>query len=502
MIDFASDAVREHAVRLFPTVRIGTDREAELRATAALCATLRGVSEFARCVVKSVGGPAGRVTCYTEVSIPGEQPTDPVLRPDGIIRVVRGQTEWRALLEVKVGDNPIEQEQFDNYHRIAKAAGFDVVITVSNQTANADGSPPLVVDGRRLRACPAQHLSWDRLLSEARVLANTNAVDDDDQRWILDEWIRYVADPGSRIVAPPTLGENWSEVLQAARDGNLLAAARFLPQVAESWEDFLRKVALRLRAQLGVEVERRLTRADKQDVSGFAKRRLEEFTATGCLSGELRVPDAAGDISLIVNLASRTVRLGVEVAAPTEGRAATRVGWLLRQLRDPEIPQDAIIRVDWDQPRLTCQARVVEAKADTSCLLRDAHQMAIPSDAYPRRFTIEWTTGLIKGRGRGTAPVLEAIATNLEFFYRHVVEGLVPFTPRAPRLIGARGERTEAGATTETALAGITASVELTEANNKPDIGNVVAFVIPADVTVPTDTGAGLESPPLPKPTS
>lgn len=443
MLDFESDQVRGHEVRLFPTVRIGTDREAELRATAALCSMVRAVSEFGRAIVKAAGGPAGKITCYTEISIPGEVPTEPTFRPDAVIRVVRGQTEWRALLEVKVGDNPLEQEQFDNYHRIAKAAGFNAVITISNQSADSDGHPPLLIDGRRLRSCEVTHLSWDSLLSKAQVLANTQGVEDADQHWMLSEWIRYVGDPCSRIVAPATLGDHWNEVLSAAREGNLGAAVRFLPETFENWESFLNKVALRLRAQLGVDVERKMARADKKDVAGFVKRGLEDLAKTGTLCGALRVPDAAGDITVAVNLASRAVRYGLDVSPPTDGRAQTRVNWLLRQLKDQETPKDCVIRVDWDQGRVCSQARLSDAQADVSCLLRDAHQKPVPADAQPKRFCIEWTTTLAKGKARSTAPVLEGIAADLEFFYRHVVEGLVPYTPKAPRLPDVRGERSD-----------------------------------------------------------
>ena len=449
MIDFGSDAIREREVRLFPTVRIGSDREAELRATAALCAMVRAVSEFGRALTKLAGGPAGKITCYTEISIPGELPTDPTLRPDAVIRVVRGQTVWLAMVEFKVGDNPLEQVQFDDYHRVAKAAGFNALITVSNQTAGPDGLPPLAIDGRRLRSVPVAHASWDRLLSEARVLTKQAGIQDEDQMWMLEEWIRYVTDPQSRIIAAASLGEHWNEVLQAAREGNLLAAARFLPDTVEQWESFLRKLSLRLRAQLGVDVERKIPRADKKDPAAFAKRALDDVSRTGVLNGAFRVPDAAGDISVDVSLQARTVRYGVEVKPPTEGRVQTRISWLLRQLKGDDLPKDLLIKVEWDQIRVTSQARIGEAQSDPTVLMRDAHQKPIPTDAVPKKFTIEWTTGLSKCKGRSSAPVLDAIAADLEHFYRQTVEVLVPFVPKAPRLPDVKSEREDHSATAE-----------------------------------------------------
>ena len=107
--------LQQHEVRLFPTLRISSDREAELRATASLLAMARAVSEFGRSFVRMAGGPAGRLTAYTEVPLttdakPGQPPDE--LRPDGVVRVVRGKREWKALVEVKVGDNALQQDQF------------------------------------------------------------------------------------------------------------------------------------------------------------------------------------------------------------------------------------------------------------------------------------------------------------------------------------------------------------------------------------------------------
>ena len=43
-----SEDLRRHEVRLFPPIRISSDKEAEQRATAALLAVAKGVSAFGR----------------------------------------------------------------------------------------------------------------------------------------------------------------------------------------------------------------------------------------------------------------------------------------------------------------------------------------------------------------------------------------------------------------------------------------------------------------------
>ena len=121
-------------VRLFPSHHIKSDREAELRATASFLAVARAVSEFGQAIVSMAGGPRGKLSCYAEVPFKVQtNTTSREERPDEIIRVTRGKTIWNALVEVKVGDNMLEQDQLDRYHALARDEGISALITISNQ---------------------------------------------------------------------------------------------------------------------------------------------------------------------------------------------------------------------------------------------------------------------------------------------------------------------------------------------------------------------------------
>ena len=334
----SSDNLEGHEVRLFPSAHISGTREAELRAAASLLAMVRAVSEFGQVFVRAAGGPAGRISCYTEVPFKLGEPPARTIRPDGIVHAVRGKKEWSALVEVKVGDNPLDGDQVDAYHRLARDESFDALVTVSNQAALPNGHPPVPLDGRRLRKIPVVHLSWERLLTEAKMLCNQKEVDDPDQHWMLDEWIKYVANEESRIIEPPVLGKYWGPVLQAAKEHKLRAVSGKLTDVVEHWDAFLKKLALRLRAKMGVEVQRRTSRADVSDPVGRIKRIHEEALDGGVVTGALRVPDAIGDLRLELMLQGKVVRYSVSFRAPGEGRTKTRLNWLLRELRGEDLP--------------------------------------------------------------------------------------------------------------------------------------------------------------------
>ena len=429
-----SDNLQGREVRLFPSAHISGTREAELRAAASLLAMVRAVSEFGRVFVRAAGGPAGRITCYTEVAFKLGEPPARTIRPDGIVHAVRGRKEWSALVEVKVGDNPLDSGQVDAYHRLARDEGFDALITISNQAALPNGLPPVPLDGRRLRKIPVVHLSWERLLAEARMLSNQREIEDTDQHWMLDEWIKYVADEESRIIEPPVLGKYWGPVLQAAKEHKLPAVSGQLTDVIEHWDAFLRKLALRLRAKMGVEVQRRTSRADVSDPAGRIKRIHAAALDGGVLTGALRVPDAIGDLRLELMLQGKVVRYSVSFRAPGEGRTKTRLNWLLRELRGEDLPSGLKLRVDWDKRRLYSEAKFDALQEDHTPLLVGPGGEPIPGECLPRAFTLSWATGLAKGRGRSGGHVLAGVSAGVERFYRQVIEGLVPYVPRAPRL--------------------------------------------------------------------
>src|SRR3954463_13932 len=169
-----------HAARLIPTSGINGAEEQERRATSALLAVMTSVREFGRAITSRVGAPAGTVETYIEVPF---QLGERRLYPDGLIRVTRGQRSWTALVEVKTGTNKLETPQLEAYLDIAREAGFDAVLTISNEIPSMPGTHPTTVDKRKLRKVSLHHLSWTKVLTEAAMQKEHRGVADPDQAW-------------------------------------------------------------------------------------------------------------------------------------------------------------------------------------------------------------------------------------------------------------------------------------------------------------------------------
>jgi len=425
-------------VRLFPSVHLSSDREAELRATASLLAAIRVVSEFGRRIVSLSNGPKvslsngpkGQLACHTEVSakleeIRGDAPKK--LSLDGVLTVKRGKN-WVAFIEVKVGTAKLSEDQIDKYHQLAKQEKANVLITVSNQPARADGGPPLTLD----RRCniPVVHFSWERLLSEAQVLSEE--VSDPDQKWILTEWSRYVEDTNSRIKIPPDLGPHWRAVLEAAGRNALKESNSELHDVALHWVGYLRKAAFRLRAEKKVDVEVYTSRKTREDSDLQAQESVN--AQEGTLNGTLRIRGTAGNIEIKAILPSRKVQYSLRVAAPTAGQMKTRIGWLSRQLlpKKEKLPSgDLVIVTHWTKGEpTTVPVRAYLEDIARLCAYKDGSR--VPQDAKPRSFQIVWTRSFSdrRSRDRPAVHILEGISQDIKEFYCKVVKYIEPFAPQ------------------------------------------------------------------------
>ncbi|NQU05126.1 MAG: hypothetical protein HQ568_03465 [Calditrichaeota bacterium] len=417
--------VSDREVRLFPSVHIKSNREAELRATASFLAMVRAVSEFGREVIAESGGKAGKlgkIHCFTEVSIDDGTPDNSKWpRPDGIIYYQRGKYKWKALVEVKVGDNHLDENQINTYIKLAREKRFDAVLTISSQPAVQNGGPPLK-KLKKYKGVNVVHFSWERLVSIAQVLASKELVQDNDQQWMLNEWIRYFVDPESRIINPPDLGKNWNDVLKAASTRNMHTCVSKLDDVVNHWIGFLRIAGLRLSAKLGLDVIPRITSKERNNPQSRIDRIKKKFIDDSILLGEIKVPRTVNYIQLVLDAAKKEITYRIEVNPRSEGKQTTRVNWLLKQLRvSDHIPDGLLFKVKWNKQKLMSWDEFKRIQNNEKLLYFTKDNVPIPKDAMPSNFILELNRSFRQGHGRSGAKDLENILKSLEYFYQNVV---------------------------------------------------------------------------------
>jgi hypothetical protein len=418
--------------RLIPTSGIKTQEEAERRATSALLAVVGSVREFGIALLKPLGAPTGQIGTYIEVPFEIAERT---VYPDGLVQTARGGRQWTALVEVKTGSAELTREQVESYLDVARECGFDAVLTISNQIAPAHGVHPVDVDRRKLRKVALHHLSWAEVLTVAVQQRVHRGVADPDQAWILGELIRYLEHPRSGALDFSDMSSAWVTVREAVAAGTLRASDKGLAEVVSRWEQLLRFAALRLGRELGADVQVHLSRKELADPAQRIAAQAQSLVERGSLTGAIRVPGAVAPIEIDVDVRASKVVVSIDIDAPKEGRATTRVGWLLRQLRDA--PDG--IRID---------AYTTGSRTSTSELLRTVRENPSSLIEDPNRefraFHVAASSSM--GTKRGTGRFIDSVLAAIEGFYGEVVQGIRPWAARAPQLpTGVKSAAEEAG---------------------------------------------------------
>ena len=412
-----------HAARLIPTSGISGVEEQERRATSALLSVISAVREFGRAILGPLGAPAGHFEVYIEVPF---DDGDRTVYPDGLIRTMRGQRTWTALVEVKTGNNELKVDQLETYLDIAKEQGFDAVITISNQIPPAPGQHPTAIDRRKLRRVELHHLPWVQVLSAAVLQKEHRGVADPDQAWILGELIRYLEHPRSGAMAFEDMGPGWVSVREAVRAGTLRANDKGVPDVAARFDALLRYVGLRLGQRLGADVQPALTRRELIEPTLRSEALVQSLTSNGVLAGAIRIPDAAATLHVTADLRASQIACHSDIDAPRQGRPRTRVNWLVRQLRDA--PSALRIEAFVAHGRGGSAAELLHAVRDTPDLLIGDGSKEL------RSFRITQMTAMGTKRGIGRGSFIESVVDAIDAFYGDVLQNLRAWSPTAPQL--------------------------------------------------------------------
>lgn len=413
--------------RLIPTSGISNQAEAETRATSALLAVLSIVRDLSSSLLGPLGASTARkATVNTFIETKFKLADGTLVRPDGLIQVTYGSNTWKAFVEVKTGDNPLEAAQINNYLQLAREQGIDAVLTISNEIAAGSQHP---CEGVKLRAnskVRLAHYSWTEILSHAVRGKVHRGVDDPEQAWILGELIRYLEHPASGAMSFSDMGAHWVAVRDAAREGTLRRNDDAAREVVGRWDQLLRYAALRLGSDTGVEVQHVVPKAHA-DPKVRIGHLLDSLTSSGTLDGVIRVPGAAGNLTVQTDLRARRVSVSADVIAPTDRGAKARITWLVRQL-GPDTPSATIVEAWGRSARQPIVATVAE--------LRENRDLLVDPDKRELlrfRLTQRGEMGQARKDGGRSPGFIESVTDLVNAFYVTTVQQILPWTARAPQ---------------------------------------------------------------------
>lgn len=418
------DTTKFQRARLIPVTGIKGALDQERRATSSVLAVMMAVPNFAQALLRPLGAPKGLIDTFIE---PEFKVGNQKIRPDGLITVTRGKSTWTALVEVKTGKNTLQLDQIHSYLDICREQRFDALITVSNEVLNASGAHPTAgVDQRKLRSIRLGHYSWIKLLTEAIVLTEHDGLADVEQDFILSELIRFLQSDASGASEFNDMGSSWPAVREGIKEGSIRKPDEDLEQVIANFEALVRYAALTLSARLGVGAKEIIPRQAKKDYRRHLSTQAKYLLENKRLAGAISIPGAVADLQLEADLAAGVIHCGFSINAPDEGRNATRINWLLRQMKTS--PPRTLI--SWSYKH----ARTREAPHSVIDLRAKEYAYEVSKEKEISLFHVETLVNMGTKRAAGQAGFIDSVVHAFELVYGEVLQPIRAWKGAAPKL--------------------------------------------------------------------
>ena len=413
--------------RLIPTV---AESRKEGRIVSILLATLSVVPPFAERILEHCGVRMGKTSdlrSYTEVEFVASDGSSKD-RPDGVLSLLTRKARWTALLEAKVDQTEISEEQVHRYAEIAREYGIDAVITLSNQLVPLPSHVPYSVPKRLSNRVKFFHISWISVLTQASLILKDKEGISREQAFILEEMARYFDHPSSGVKRFDQMNSEWRSLVFGIRnDQPFKRSSPEIENTVAGWHQEERDVCLILSRRIGEQVDIRLSRKHQADPALRLRVACDSLIASHELRYAFSVPNAASDLEVTANLQRRTLSCSMKLNAPGDKkRASARVNWLVRQLRGVD-GDDVIVRAFWLGRGRPTQASLSEIKTDPKCL-----ESGRPG-AVPTSFEVVMIRDLA-GRFSGRRTFIDDLENLIPEFYDRIGQNLRPWAPPPPSI--------------------------------------------------------------------
>ncbi|MCY3625803.1 MAG: hypothetical protein OXH82_06750 [Candidatus Dadabacteria bacterium] len=356
---------RGEKARLFPVL---ADTSKEGRSTSILLSCLVHVRGFGQAMLGSVNQRVGKLaslTAYTEVTF-ADRGEEKAHRPDGLIVLRVDRRRWKALVETKIGNVKLDEEQLAAYMRLAREHNIDAVITVSNQFTSRPDHHPVKLSAKTRSRVKIYHWSWMYIITQADLLISNDDIEDEDQYFVLSEMLRFLTHASTGVKAFDRMPEAWPGIVQKIAAGaSLQTKSEEVQDIVGAWHQEVRDISLLLTRKVNVKVEVRLPRSHVLDPAARAKKDAYELAEEQTLSAGLKIQDAAAPIELVVDIGKRTISASMTLEAPGNRKTTpARLNWLLRQLRKTS-ETDIHIRLIWPGRRPRTQYTLGELRENS-----------------------------------------------------------------------------------------------------------------------------------------
>ncbi len=426
---------RKHSARLIPTAS-----KSEERATSVLLAAFEAVPEFAKSLLDDAGVSLGsaktiKVTCFTEVTFKRDKKSAAKeSQPDGLIVIERGKNVWTALVESKIWNNNLTNDQVEEYLELVKKHEIDALITISNQLAVSPVQHPLktAIDPVKIpkvkgKLIDLYHFSWGSLRGKAERLTGEEGIENPEKQYILNELIRFFDDYNAGVDSFTNMPNAWKDFCSEVQNSETLNSdLECVTETVSAWHQLLKRLCLDLGSIINQEVTIYLNQKEKRDsflrFSTDCKNLSKDFK----LNAEFNIPNAAAYLNLSVDVRSRVLNISMVLKAPQDkitGEAAIK--WLFKQLESHE-HDDLFIRSYWKKKSTKPTKPLDEVIDDPKAIIPDT----VDRNELPTY--LEFVRIVNINNKFGPKNFIKEIATQFISFYTDVGQHLEPAKPPKP----------------------------------------------------------------------
>jgi hypothetical protein len=413
--------------RLFPVL---SEISKEGRTLSIFLACLSLVPDFSSVLFSSIGqrvGSRSRFDCYTEIVFKSDDPSIKD-RPDGLIVLDTGRSEWTSLIEAKVGRNELTHDQIVKYCELAKHNGVDAIVTISNQFTPIPSHHPVPISKRDQKGVPLFHWSWSYVLTQARLLlANADSLSEL-EKTILAELVNFLRHDSSGIRSFDRMNPEWKDVVECVKNGQSLRKNDPAVQnTVLSWHQEAQDLSLKLSDAIQTHVKVRISRGQRSDPASRVKAGIDEITQKKALSVAYEIPGACSPLDVTADLVARTISCAMKVRAPLDmKRAQTRLSWLAKQLRSS--PDGVQLKAVWPGGKRATFGSLAEIRNDNFQIIGDSQGSA------PTGFEVSLVSDL-GARFGGVSAFIGELEPFVIDYYEQVGQNLQNWLPPAPKVI-------------------------------------------------------------------
>ena len=345
-------------------------------------------------------------------------------------------------MEAKVRRSRLDAEQIGAYLKLAKANSIDALVTISNDFAAVPHHHPLRV-GRIPRGVDLYHWSWSSILTHAKVILAAKDVDDPEQRFLLDELVRFLDHPSAGVMRFNRMDTNWKDIVTSVVAGAPLArSSDAVTDTVANWHQECRDLALKLMVRVNSNVSIRLPRAHRFDPQRRIADDAARLSDSSTLGVEFNVPDAASPIRVEADLRTRSIQVFMTLRAPEDRKSArARTNWVLRQLAGSDAT-DLHIKANWPGRAAATQETLEAVRADVDCLRASNPSLA------PTGFEVRLVR-VAGSRFAGAKTFIDELESSVLRFYAEVGQHLKNWQPAAPKMVDNVRETPADGARSE-----------------------------------------------------